>query len=69
MLKFEHPNGRYYYIYVQQDFFNDIILSVMRGGRNQRITRNILFNCPVAIKKEIDRLSKKRIKRGYVLIQ
>lgn len=69
MLKFENPNnGRYYYIFKERDLLNDLVLTVIRGGNNTHVRRSIGFDCELAIHKEICRLSKKRIKRGYILV-
>jgi hypothetical protein len=72
MLKFENPiNGRYYYLDVQKDLINEHILVVMRGSKlnnHHRIIRISVGHCRASLRKEIDRLSKKRLKRGYLLI-
>ena len=70
MLKFENKsNGRYYYIYVQRDLFDDSVLCVLRGGKHSRIVRYVKHGCLSAIQNEIERLSKKRKQRGYELIE
>lgn len=71
MIKFENKsNGRYYYLYIQRDMLNDVVLTVVRGGRNVRVARNvsILYDNRDSLSDEIARLSKRRIKRGYHLI-
>lgn len=69
MIKFEHPtNGRYYYISVQKDLFNDMAIVVLRGGRNHRIIRTFGICSREAIDAEIKRLCKRRLARGYTLI-
>jgi len=69
MIKFENPtNGRYYYLIVQRDMLNDTVLSVIFGGRLSRHYRKLVVNCESAIENEINRLTKKRLKRGYIKI-
>lgn len=69
MLKFENAtNGRFYYLYVDKDMLNDMVLRVIYGGRNISRTRTLLEGNRLAIQKELDRLSKRRIKRGYTLV-
>lgn len=69
MLKFENPsNGRYYYIYTERDLFNEMVLIVLRGGRNYRTIRRCWFSNGLAVRQEIERLTKRRLARGYVLI-
>lgn len=69
MLKFENKsNGRYYYITTERDIFNDLVLTVIRGGIHGRCVRHYGFNCQESIIREINRLTKLRIKRGYTLV-
>lgn len=73
LLKYENPiNGRYYYIFVDKDILNDFVLTVIRGGTlrgvRSRTVRHFGYACRVALQKELDRLSKKRIARGYRLV-
>lgn len=69
MIKFENQqNGRYYYLSVHKDLLNDWVLSVIRGGRHSRVVRHFGYGCRMALQKELDRLSKRRIKRGYTLV-
>jgi len=70
MIKFENKmNGRFYYLIVTRDLVNDCVLLVIYGGRNISRSRTILYGDRISIRNEIDRLSKRRLKRGYVLIQ
>ena len=70
MLKFENKsNGRYYYIFVDKDMLDDIVLRIVYGGRYINRTRTILCSNRNLIQREIDRLSRKRLKRGYTLVQ
>lgn len=70
MLKFEnHSNGRYYYILVKKDILNDWVLTIIRGGSHSRVVRHFGYNCMEAINVEIERLTKRRLKRGYTLIE
>lgn len=70
MIKFENPvNGRYYYMVVEKDMFNEMVLRVTRGGSSVRVSISIACSDEQSISNEIERLSKKRIKRGYILVQ
>lgn len=69
MLRFEnHTNGRYYYISVEKDLFNELAVVVLRGGRNHRVIRTFGFCSREAIDAAIKRLCKRRIARGYILM-
>lgn len=69
MIKFENPNnGRFYYLTINKDMLNECVLRIVYGGKHSSRTRAILCDNRNAICNEIDRLSKKRIARGYVLI-
>ncbi len=70
MIKFEnHLNGRYYYLYLHKDLFDDLVLTVVRGGKFNRIVRNHYFRCKKRALQEIERISRIREKRGYRLVQ
>ena len=47
---------------------NERILIIIRGGISVRIVRRVVFDCELAIQSEISRLSNKRLKRGYHLV-
>jgi hypothetical protein len=70
MIKFENKeNGRYYYLSIERDLFDDYILCVLRGGRHhRRIVRQFVHVDNQAIQKEIQRLSRLRLQRGYTLV-
>lgn len=69
MLKFENKsNGRFYYININKDMLNDLVLSVTYGGINTVRCRILLCGNLTSIHREILRLYKKRLKRGYILI-
>ncbi len=70
MIKFENEsNGRYYYIMIEKDLFDDHILCVLRGGRNhRRIVRQFVHADREEIYREIQRITKIRISRGYTLV-
>ena len=69
MIKLENPiNGRYYYLTIHRDLFNDYCLSVFRGGP-LRSVRHI--RCMVSrklAKQEVRRLVALRLQRGYLLV-
>lgn len=70
MIKFENKsNGRYYYLIVERDMLDHLILTVIRGGLFGRRVRHMGYNCPYRIKKEIAKITAVRLKRGYQLIQ
>ena len=70
MIKFENAeNGRFYYLVKEKDIFNALVLTVIRGGTHSRVVRHFGFNCEISIQREIERISRQRLKRGYRLIQ
>lgn len=70
MIKFENTiTKRYYYLLAEKDLFDAYILIIMRGSRHRNIRLSLCFNSPDARQNEIDRLSKRRIRRGYTLVQ
>lgn len=69
MIKFENKeNGRFYYLSVKKDLFDEWVLVIFRGGANSRVVRTFGFNCLYSIQNEINRIAKIRLKRGYTLI-
>lgn len=68
MLKFENPcNGRYYYMRIDQDLLGHTVLTVIRGGKLHNVTRHYAYNCLTKINSEIKRITKIRLKHGYIL--
>ena len=69
MIRFDNKsNGRFFYIQVGRDALNDMVLTVIRGGRGVSVVRHFGFNCLSLLQKEIDKLTKRRLKRGYDLV-
>jgi len=69
MLKFENAtNGRFYYIYIDRDIVNELVLRITYGGRNVSRTRTIFSGSHDNLRNEIDRISRKRLRRGYKLV-
>lgn len=69
MIKYENKeNGRYFYMYVERDELDDLVLVIMRGGRYNHVVRRYGFNCESRIECELGRLRKKREARGYTLV-
>lgn len=68
MLKFEHPNGRFYYIQYYRDMFDDVCVMVIRGGYNQRVVRTISCGVDSELQATVNRITKKRLRRGYILL-
>lgn len=69
MLKFENKaNGRYYYVIVKRDILNDLVLTIIRGSCKQRreFSRGG-FNAD-DMQQEIKRITKRRLQRGYEII-
>jgi hypothetical protein len=69
MIKFENKtNGRFYYLLVDKDMLDDSVLRVFYGGVGVIRTRTISINNMCEAQKEIDRVAKKRLSRGYSLV-
>lgn len=69
MIKFENKvNGRYFYLYIARDMFDDLVLTVIRGGANARVQYNYRHGSLPVLEGEVARISKQRIKRGYTLV-
>jgi len=69
MIKFENKsNGRFYYLKIESDMLNECILRIFFGGQNISRVRTVSYDSKDAIQKEIERLSKRRIKRGYEIV-
>ncbi len=69
MVKFENKsNGRFYYLLVHKDMLNEWVLTIIRGGIHSRCVRHFGYHCRIRIEKEIQRISKKRLKNGYTLM-
>lgn len=70
MIKLENKtNGRFYYLITQRDLFNDLVLTVVRGGRGRNVIRSYGYNCQSRIEKKIRELTRIRLRRGYSLIE
>lgn len=70
MIRFENKeNGRFYYMVVENDDSNRLILRIIRGGKRVRVVRSVSYDCSLDVRKEINRLSKRRIRHGYTLMQ
>lgn len=68
MLKFENPvNGRYYYLDVQRDLFDQCVLVIFRGGYHRTRIDRIFFADDCTLRTELLRRTKRRLARGYVL--
>lgn len=70
MIKFENiQNKRYYYLIKNQDILNAWVLTIIRGGTQTRVVRHYGYDCCETIDKEIVRISKIRLRRGYTIVQ
>jgi hypothetical protein len=68
MLKFENiANGRYYYLLVEKDLLGDLILTIYYGGEGHHFIRKVFVGSSVGLDREVARISKRRIARGYEL--
>lgn len=69
MLKFENKtNGRFYYLSIERDLLNDLILRIVRGGHSVSLCRTVSHLDPETMLKKIQEIIKKRIRRGYTLV-
>lgn len=69
MFKFENKsNGRFYHIDIKKDLLNDDVIVVCNGGRFTSRLRTIGLTNPYDMAKELTRLIKRRLSRGYQLI-
>ncbi len=69
MIKFENKNnGRFYYVMVDSDLIHNSVLRVIYGGRHVSRHRTISCNDLSTMQKEIERITKKRLQRGYELV-
>jgi hypothetical protein len=69
MLRFENKeNGRFYYVDTKLDLLGDLVLTVIRGGKNSMVLRHYGFNDSDVINKEIEKMKRLRIKHGYRLV-
>lgn len=67
MLKFERADGRFYYINIERDLLDGLILNVVRGGHRVSVSRTVAYHSPEDILKKIQEIIKKRLRRGYTL--
>ncbi len=69
MIKFENEkNGRFYYIDVDRDLFDELVIVVTRGGRFSSINKLIHCVDDVHCQAEINRLTRLRLQRGYTVV-
>ncbi len=69
MIKFENKtNGRFYYLYIERDILNDLVLRIVRGGHRVSLSRTVSYVSPEAMFQKIQDIIKRRIKRGYTLV-
>lgn len=69
MIKFENKsNGRYFYLSISRDIFDDLVLTVIRGGRYARVQRAYSHGDLPTITRKITTITKQRLKRGYTLV-
>jgi len=69
MIKFENAtNGRFYYIHIEKDLLNDCILRINYGGVSVTRHRAIFCKDHNSLNRQIGRIIKKRLSRGYSLV-
>lgn len=69
MLKFENKeNGRFFYIQSHTDLIDQYVLTITRGGAAITVIRHLGFECNETRDREIRRITKRRLKRGYTLV-
>ena len=69
MIKFENAtNGRFYYLIIKTDLLNEMVLYANYGGVGISRSRTLCAGDRDTIHKEIERISKRRLKRGYSLV-
>ena len=69
MIKFENKlNGRFYYVEIKKDLFEDVVIHIRRGGRNALVERLIFCSDARAAREELRIIHKRRIERGYTLV-
>lgn len=69
MIKFENKmNGRFYYLKVERDLLNDWVLTIINGGHFSRRVSHFGFNNLDIINRHIERITKRRLKRGYEIV-
>jgi hypothetical protein len=69
MIKFENKtNGRFYYMQITSDLLNECVLRIFYGG--SRVTRIRVVACDdrCSLQQIIEKISKRRLKRGYLLV-
>jgi hypothetical protein len=48
--------------------FNELVLHIIRGSRTNHVAVCIFFDSQHSLRSEIDKLTKRRLARGYTLI-
>lgn len=69
MIKFENKtNGRFYYLCVEKDDDNTSRLCVFYGGRRVHRSRVALFEDRTILQREVEKITRRRLQRGYSLV-
>ena len=69
MIKFENrTNDRFYYLSIEKDLLHNWVLRIYFGGIHVKRSRVIGFEDGHKMQKEIDRIAKKRLRRGYSIV-
>jgi hypothetical protein len=68
-IKFENKtNGRWYYIQIQRDIFNELGLYIRRGGRNASVGWLVFCGSYREVYSKIREITQRRLQRGYILV-
>lgn len=68
-IKFENKTtNRYFYIQIDKDLINDYMMVIRRGGQFKNVILKKGFSCWNALQKELDKIMKRRLQRGYSLV-
>lgn len=70
MIKFENKvNGRFYYLQVKRDIFDDLVIHITRGGRHVSHVSLVFCDNDRSVRDKIRQITQRRLARGYTLIQ
>jgi hypothetical protein len=70
MIKFENKlNGRFYYIQIERDLFNDLMVNIIRGGVHVTVQRYIFCGDAGSVREKVRQITERRLRRGYTLVQ
>lgn len=68
MIKFERADGRWFYVSVEKDMFDDVVV-VRRGGSGRSVCRRYACGTISGIVSYVSKVTRKRLQRGYIIVQ